>query len=74
MVLTTYGTLASEGSTHSNNNSDSSGSGSGRGAVEGLFAVHWTRVILDEAHTIKNKVSHSHSTPAGLWTIGVAVS
>jgi DNA repair protein RAD5 len=53
VVLTTYGTLASEWSSFSSNRGTSH---------EGLYALHWTRVILDEAHTIKNKVHHTHTT------------
>lgn len=50
VVLTTYGTLASEWSSYSSLKGPSH---------EGLYALHWTRVILDEAHSIKNKVPHS---------------
>ncbi|KAH8704933.1 putative SNF2 family helicase/ATPase [Talaromyces proteolyticus] len=42
VVITTYGTLSSEHAA------------SGKGKV-GCFKVHWYRIILDEAHTIKNR-------------------
>jgi SNF2 family DNA or RNA helicase len=42
VVITTYGTLSSE----------HAASGKGKG---GCFSVHWYRIILDEAHTIKNR-------------------
>ncbi|EED23377.1 SNF2 family helicase/ATPase, putative [Talaromyces stipitatus ATCC 10500] len=42
VVITTYGTLSSEHGA------------SGKGNV-GCFNIHWYRVILDEAHTIKNR-------------------
>ncbi|OKL56232.1 hypothetical protein UA08_08379 [Talaromyces atroroseus] len=42
VVITTYGTLSSE----------HAASGKGQG---GCFNVHWYRIILDEAHTIKNR-------------------
>uniref|UniRef100_A0A093Y703 Putative ATP-dependent helicase n=1 Tax=Talaromyces marneffei PM1 TaxID=1077442 RepID=A0A093Y703_TALMA len=42
VVITTYGTLSSEHAA------------SGKGKV-GCFNIHWYRIILDEAHTIKNR-------------------
>ncbi|KAF2452906.1 SNF2 family N-terminal domain-containing protein [Lineolata rhizophorae] len=44
IVITTYNTLASE---HAN--------GEGAEVGTGLFGVHWYRIILDEAHSIKNR-------------------
>lgn len=49
VVVTTYGTLASEWI-----ESDSSG---GKRQSGGLFELTWRRVILDEAHTIKSRVT-----------------
>lgn len=42
VVITTYGTLSSEHAA------------SGKGQI-GCFNIHWYRIILDEAHTIKNR-------------------
>ncbi|KAL4927052.1 putative SNF2 family helicase/ATPase [Aspergillus undulatus] len=44
VVITTYGTLTSEHTAVSKNDKKA-----------GVFSVHWYRIILDEAHTIKNR-------------------
>ncbi|PYI05494.1 SNF2 family helicase/ATPase [Aspergillus sclerotiicarbonarius CBS 121057] len=44
VVITTYGTLTSEHGTVDKNKKKS-----------GIFSVYWYRIILDEAHTIKNR-------------------
>ena len=50
IVITTYQTLTSE---HAANDDDDSG------IKTGCFGVHWYRVILDEAHSIKNRSAKS---------------
>ncbi|KAJ5594931.1 uncharacterized protein N7459_001139 [Penicillium hispanicum] len=45
VVITTYGTLTSESGTATSDKAKKSG----------IFAVYWYRIILDEAHTIKNR-------------------
>lgn len=54
VVLTTYGVLASEFSAE---NSEENG---------GLYSVRWFRVVLDEAHTIKNSKSQISMAAAAL--------
>ncbi|KAL3467363.1 SNF2 family N-terminal domain-containing protein [Aspergillus heterothallicus] len=44
VVITTYGTLTSEHNAVSKNDKKA-----------GVFSVYWYRIILDEAHTIKNR-------------------
>lgn len=48
VVITTYGTLSSE------HNQTTKG-----GVNAGCYGVHWFRIILDEAHTIKNRNAKS---------------
>ncbi|KAI4382285.1 hypothetical protein MLD38_008266 [Melastoma candidum] len=54
VVITTYGVLASE---FSPQNTGESGA---------LFSVHWFRVVLDEAHTIKSSKSQISLAACGL--------
>ncbi|KAJ6403109.1 hypothetical protein OIU84_015098 [Salix udensis] len=54
VVITTYGVLASEFSAE-----DAVGNG-------GLYSVHWFRVVLDEAHTIKSSKSKISFAAAAL--------
>lgn len=50
VIITSYGTILSE-------YNQVVASGGDRGAHGGLFSVEYFRVILDEAHTIKNRLS-----------------
>ncbi|TLD32257.1 hypothetical protein E2P81_ATG05233 [Venturia nashicola] len=50
VVITTYQIIASE---HANSSDDDNG------IKTGCFGVHWYRVILDEAHSIKNRNAKS---------------
>lgn len=53
VVITTYGVLASEFG------GDSKGKGNTEAAVGGpIFKVNWRRVILDEAHVIRSRVTN----------------
>ncbi|KAK1310831.1 hypothetical protein QJS10_CPA08g00521 [Acorus calamus] len=54
VVITTYGVLASE---YSAENTEESG---------GLYSVHWFRIVLDEAHTIKSAKSQISIAAAAL--------
>ncbi|KAJ5650474.1 uncharacterized protein N7484_004197 [Penicillium longicatenatum] len=45
VVITTYGTLTSESST----------AAADKAKKSGIFSLYWYRVVLDEAHTIKNR-------------------
>ena len=55
VVITTYGTLTSEYGAMDKNNSKS-----------GLFSVYWYRIILDEAHTIKNRNAKASQSACAL--------
>ncbi|QDS72364.1 hypothetical protein FKW77_008217 [Venturia effusa] len=50
VVITTYQIIASE---HANSSDDDNG------IKTGCFGVHWYRIILDEAHSIKNRNAKS---------------
>lgn len=50
VVITTYQILVSE---HGNSSDDD------KGTKVGCFGLHWWRVVLDEAHTIKNRLAKS---------------
>jgi DNA repair protein RAD5 len=54
VVITTYGVLTSEFSQE--NSADH----------EGIYAVRWFRIVLDEAHTIKNSKSQISLAAAAL--------
>eukprot|EP00958_Prasinococcus_capsulatus_P020557 scaffold2697_cov392-Prasinococcus_capsulatus_cf.AAC.7 len=51
VVVTTYGTLGSELSMRRSVGSEASN--------EGLFDIKWERIVLDEAHSIKNRSTNS---------------
>lgn len=55
VVITTYGTLTSEHGAIDKNGKNS-----------GLFSVYWYRIILDEAHTIKNRNAKASQSACAL--------
>ena len=57
VVITTYQTVMSEHVPRVKENSDYASNQSGSGA--GCHGVHWYRIILDEAHSIKNRNAKS---------------
>lgn len=56
VVITTYGTLTSESGT----------AAADKAKKSGIFYVHWYRIILDEAHTIKNRNAKATQAACGL--------
>ncbi|KAF1823814.1 uncharacterized protein K489DRAFT_379811 [Dissoconium aciculare CBS 342.82] len=58
VVITTYQSLTSE---HANSNMNSES-----GTKIGCMGVHWYRIILDEAHSIKNRSSKAHQACCAL--------
>jgi len=64
VVLTTYGTLQSEFAALEGGREG--GRGGGREGGRGLYGVEWGRVVLDEAHTIKNRGTDTFKAAYGL--------
>ena len=55
VVITTYGTLTSEYGAIDKN-----------GKKSGIFSVYWYRIVLDEAHTIKNRNAKASQSACAL--------
>ena len=63
VVIVSYNTLAAE---HTGSSDVGAATAGKRKRAEGVHAVEWRRVVLDEAHTIRNRGTRAHAAALAL--------